>query len=85
MATGPGKYSTLLQAAVQELQSNVASAEAAAARLVEALTGVAARQGRVACYGVGREGLAMKGFAMRLFHMGIQASCAATTLYSIRE
>jgi 6-phospho-3-hexuloisomerase len=26
---------------------------------------------RVACYGVGREGLAMKGLAMRLHHTGL--------------
>jgi len=28
----------------------------------------------VALYGVGREGLQIKGFAMRLFHLGLQAS-----------
>jgi 6-phospho-3-hexuloisomerase len=30
--------------------------------------------GRLALYGVGREGLAMRGFAMRLFHMGLDAA-----------
>lgn len=29
---------------------------------------------RIALYGVGREGLQIKGFAMRLFHLGLQAS-----------
>jgi 6-phospho-3-hexuloisomerase len=29
---------------------------------------------RLALYGVGREGLAMRGFAMRLFHLGLAAS-----------
>ncbi|MBX3596677.1 MAG: SIS domain-containing protein [Rhizobiaceae bacterium] len=29
---------------------------------------------RIALYGVGREGLQMKGFAMRLFHLGLKAS-----------
>lgn len=29
--------------------------------------------GRIALYGVGREGLQMKGFAMRLFHLGLDA------------
>ncbi len=29
---------------------------------------------RTALYGVGREGLQIKGFAMRLFHLGLQAS-----------
>lgn len=43
--------------------------EAAADRLIEAIT--AAR--RIALYGVGREGLMMKGFAMRLFHLGLDA------------
>jgi 6-phospho-3-hexuloisomerase len=43
--------------------------EAAADELVEAI--LAAR--RLALYGVGREGLMMKGFAMRLFHLGLDA------------
>lgn len=30
--------------------------------------------GRIALYGVGREGLQMKGLAMRLFHLGLDAS-----------
>jgi 6-phospho-3-hexuloisomerase len=38
-------------------------------RAVEAIA--AAR--RIALYGVGREGLQIKGFAMRLFHLGLQA------------
>ncbi|MCM2502152.1 SIS domain-containing protein [Aureimonas altamirensis] len=29
---------------------------------------------RIALYGVGREGLAIKGFAMRLFHLGLDVS-----------
>lgn len=37
--------------------------EAAIARIAEAR--------RIATYGVGREGLQMKGFAMRLFHLGL--------------
>jgi 6-phospho-3-hexuloisomerase len=43
--------------------------EVAADKLVEAI--LAAR--RLALYGVGREGLMMKGFAMRLFHLGLNA------------
>jgi len=42
----------------------------AVGRAVEALA--AAR--RIALYGVGREGLQMKGFAMRLFHLGLAAA-----------
>jgi 6-phospho-3-hexuloisomerase len=43
--------------------------EAAADRLIEAI----ATTHRIALYGVGREGLMMKGFAMRLFHLGLDA------------
>lgn len=32
-----------------------------------------ARAGRIACHGVGREGLMMKAFAMRLYHLGLDA------------
>jgi len=38
-----------------------------------ALTEIAAA-GRIALYGVGREGLAIKGLAMRLFHLGLKAA-----------
>jgi 6-phospho-3-hexuloisomerase len=37
---------------------------------VEAIAGAR----RIALYGVGREGLQIKGFAMRLFHLGLRAS-----------
>ena len=40
--------------------------EAAVARAVEEIAGAK----RIALYGVGREGLQIKGFAMRLFHLG---------------
>lgn len=33
-----------------------------------------ASAGRIALYGVGREGLQIKGLAMRLFHLGLKAS-----------
>jgi len=33
-----------------------------------------AKAGRIALYGVGREGLQVKGFAMRLFHLGLKAA-----------
>jgi len=46
-----------------------AIADDAADPLIEAI--LAAR--RIALYGAGREGLAVKGFAMRLFHMGRDA------------
>ena len=43
--------------------------EIAANPLIEAILGAR----RIALYGAGREGLAIKGFAMRLFHMGRDA------------
>lgn len=39
----------------------------------EALAGAIADAGRIALYGVGREGLMIKAFAMRLFHLGLDA------------
>lgn len=56
--------------ACQEIAEVIARIdEAAADRLVEAIS--TAR--RIVLYGVGREGLMMKGFAMRLFHLGLDA------------
>ncbi|MCR4282431.1 MAG: SIS domain-containing protein [Bauldia sp.] len=56
--------------ALDELAAVFAAiADDAADSLIEAI--LAAR--RVALYGAGREGLAVKGFAMRLFHMGRDA------------
>lgn len=43
--------------------------EAAADRLIDAIAGAK----RIALHGVGREGLMMKGLAMRLFHLGLDA------------
>lgn len=40
--------------------------------LVDALYDAKRNGRKVCCYGVGREGLVIKGFAMRLFHMGVQ-------------
>lgn len=67
----PSPYAPLLSAALAELQRNVAAGEGAAAALVERLL-EAGSERRIAVYGVGREGLAMKGLAMRLYHMGLQ-------------
>ncbi len=61
----------LYQAALDDLAAVFARLDRAAVdRAVEAIA--AAR--RIALYGVGREGLQIKGFAMRLFHLGLQAS-----------
>jgi 6-phospho-3-hexuloisomerase len=43
--------------------------EGAAGRFIDAIAGAK----RVALHGVGREGLMMRGFAMRLFHLGLDA------------
>ena len=60
----------LAERAADELKAaacKVDSAEMAA--LVEALAGA----GRVVCHGLGREGLMMRGLAMRLYHAGLDA------------
>jgi 6-phospho-3-hexuloisomerase len=41
---------------------------------VDAAVALIATSKRVALHGVGREGLQMRGFAMRLFHLGLEAS-----------
>jgi 6-phospho-3-hexuloisomerase len=41
---------------------------------VDEAIGVIAKADRIALYGVGREGLQVKGFAMRLFHLGLRAA-----------
>jgi 6-phospho-3-hexuloisomerase len=41
---------------------------------VDAIVEVIAGAKRIALYGVGREGLQIKGFAMRLYHLGLRAA-----------
>ncbi|WP_181699054.1 SIS domain-containing protein [Chthonobacter albigriseus] len=41
---------------------------------VDAAVEAIAKARRIACYGVGREGLQIKGLAMRLFHLGRQVA-----------
>ena len=43
-------------------------------RLVDQAVALIAGSRRIALYGVGREGLQIKGFCMRLFHLGLAAS-----------
>jgi 6-phospho-3-hexuloisomerase len=43
-------------------------------KAVDAAVGAIGDAGRIALYGVGREGLQIKGLAMRLFHLGLKAS-----------
>ncbi|WP_342739436.1 SIS domain-containing protein [Bradyrhizobium sp. B117] len=62
---------TLYQAALDDLACVFERLdESAVARAVEEIAGAR----RIALYGVGREGLQIKGFCMRLFHLGRQAA-----------
>lgn len=62
---------TLYQAALNDLGAVFARLdEDGVARAVDEI----ARARKIAVYGVGREGLQMKGFAMRLFHIGLDVS-----------
>jgi len=47
--------------------------EAGAAAEVDKLCGELLKAGRIACYGVGREGLMMRALCMRLMHLGLDA------------
>lgn len=59
---------SLLERATDELRGSVLEIDAGSVqRAVELLS----RARHVATYGVGREGLAMRGFAMRLHHLGV--------------
>lgn len=57
--------------ALQELGDCLARVDV---RDFEAATREIAAAQRIALYGVGREGLQIKGFAMRLYHLGLRAS-----------
>lgn len=72
----PTEYASLLDEAAAELRRNVAAAQGAAGALVERLLAVGST-GHIIVFGVGREGLAMEGFAMRLYHMGLQVRVRA--------
>lgn len=62
---------TLYQAALDELGAVFRRLDQGPVeRAVEAI----ASARRIALFGLGREGLQMKGFAMRLFHLGLNAS-----------
>ena len=67
---GPGDRS-LCQQALDELGGVLAQLDEAA---VEAAVDALAGARRIACYGVGREGLQVRGLAMRLHHLGLHAA-----------
>ena len=56
--------------AAEEIRSATAGVDGAQ---MEALVLTLAGAGRIACHGVGREGLMMRALAMRLYHMGLDA------------
>ena len=65
-----GRFGELTRGALDELGGVcTAMADGDVTPLVEAIAGAK----RIALYGVGREGLQIKGFAMRLFHLGLDA------------
>ena len=67
----PPSLTTLSQQALSEIQSVFTRIEAGTADLMcdEIL-----KAWRIACYGVGREGLMMKALCMRLMHLGLNAN-----------
>ena len=70
MASGKLDFATVVNTATNELQRNVLAVKREDIDvLIEAL--LTAK--KIALYGVGREGLAMKGFAMRMFHLGLES------------
>jgi 6-phospho-3-hexuloisomerase len=62
--------SDLASRAAAELRDAVAAIDPAA---MEGMVSDLARARRIACYGVGREGLMMRALIMRLYHMGLDA------------
>lgn len=67
----PMDYEQLVDNTTNELKANLAAVDT---RGVQVLLDELSHANKIAVYGVGREGLAMKGFAMRLFHMGLRVS-----------
>lgn len=63
--------STLYNQALNELQSLFHHVDDAQ---VDDAVNVIAKVDQIALYGVGREGLQIKGFAMRLFHLGLKVA-----------
>jgi 6-phospho-3-hexuloisomerase len=61
---------TLAARAADEIRAAVAAVDPAA---MEGMVREIATAHRIACYGVGREGLMMRALAMRLYHLGLDA------------
>lgn len=67
---GPGPLAALARRAADEVVAVLAGVDEDE---IEAAVAVLAGARRIVCHGVGREGLQLKGLAMRLYHLG----CAA--------
>lgn len=61
---------TLAEGVIEEIRPGLS---AAVLRQIAGLSHLLAGAGRIACHGVGREGLMMKALAMRLYHLGLDA------------
>ncbi|MBN9011405.1 MAG: hypothetical protein J0H63_15290, partial [Rhizobiales bacterium] len=73
-ASASPSLTALGKAAVADLESVIARMQDDAAdALIEAIL----KARRICTYGAGREGLALRGFCMRLFHMGLDAHVIA--------
>ena len=68
------RYLDIVDRAAQQLRETLRRVQPGA---VAALLAELRAARRVACYGVGREGLVMKGLAMRLHHTGLQVRLAS--------
>ncbi|CAI9092189.1 OLC1v1027373C1 [Oldenlandia corymbosa var. corymbosa] len=78
MAESTALVSTLASQVCNQISSvfsKPTSGPAALDVIVEEVAAAAARDGRIFVYGVGREGLMLKAFCMRLFHLGLSAHC----------
>jgi 6-phospho-3-hexuloisomerase len=64
------EFHLIIDGATNELRRNLAAIET---NVVSTFMDKILESNRIGFYGVGREGLAMKGFAMRCFHLGLNA------------
>ncbi|KAH7290967.1 hypothetical protein KP509_30G071300 [Ceratopteris richardii] len=65
----------MVSSILKELGGVLRHSGEAAKVLTQEVADAAKRGSQVMLFGVGREGLMMKGFAMRLFHLGLRVSC----------
>jgi 6-phospho-3-hexuloisomerase len=69
------RYMINFQTELRKLHAEItASIERVDPQQIAALIAMVKGSRRIACYGVGREGLILKGLAMRLYHLGFQSS-----------